>query len=85
MEISKDETRAYDYRPRTEAEEAEDLATVNLSTVLKRETKERKRWAVYIYPESIEEAKRLARFERKTIGEYVEDLIATSGKQTKTA
>ena len=41
--------------------------------------KERRRWQIYIYPESRDEAIRLAALARKTIGQYIEDLIAEKG------
>ena len=39
----------------------------------------RERWAVYVYPESRDEAIRLAKIARKSIGGYIESLIAEKG------
>ena len=48
-----------------------------MTTTLVEKEPKRERWAVYVRPDTIADVKRLADHDRKTIGQYLEDLIAS--------
>ena len=67
-----EETRAYDYK-QSAGLAAEISGAAKVSGV---KIPPRIRWAVYVYPDTVATVRELANRDRKTIGQYLDDLIA---------